>query len=423
MGQDYDLSASFLNDQQNEMTETKEFDGSGTMILAPSELKLGMHVSYLDRPWGDSPFPFQGFKIETEAELKKLKETCEYVFVDAENSNRDYQSYFENRASSKPEEEPPEHSSTQTILLPTEEEFPAARAVHAELRHAMIECYNESSAGRPPSLTRLERSARAVIHSVKRAPDALLYFVRTQTEGDYLYRHGVACSIMLCVLGHSMGKSFQSLKQLTIGGALLDIGKTRVSKELLNRPRATQLTPGELQQLKRHVERGAEIISQVTSEGGPIVTMIMSHHERHNGSGYPRKLAGSHISQFGKMAAIVDMFDAMISERSYGRRATAYEAMRHIKAQRDQDFEASLVDAFQEAFGTYPTGSLVQLSTGEVGIVIQQTGSRLQPRVYLLLDTEKKRKCEFQVINLNEKEHRQTVIEKCLKAGSYGVDY
>ncbi|MBT8131964.1 MAG: DUF3391 domain-containing protein [Gammaproteobacteria bacterium] len=400
----------------------EEFDGSGTMILAPGDLKMGMHVSYLDRPWSDSPFPFQGFKIETEAELKKLKETCEYVFVDAKNSDRNYQGYFEERSRPSAAEET-RRDQEAVVLLPTEKEFPAARAIHAELRDAMIECYNESTAGRQPDLTRLERSSRAVIDSVRRAPDALLYFVRTQTEGDYIYRHGVACAVMLCVLGHSMGKSVQSLKKLTMGGALLDIGKTRVPGELLNRPRATQLTPGELQQLKRHVERGAEIISQVTSEGGPLVTMIMSHHERHNGSGYPRRLAGGHIPQFGQMAAIVDMFDAMISERCYGRRATPYEAMRYMKAQRDQDFNASLVKEFEKAFGSYPTGSLIQLSTGAVGIVIQQTGSRLQPRVYMLLDPLKNREPEFKVIDLSSKAYRQTVIEKCLKPGSYGIDY
>ena len=76
------------------MTDSEDFDGSGTMILGPNELKLGMHVSYLDRPWTDAPFPFQGFRIETEAELKKLKDTCEYVFVDAKNSDADYQGYF-----------------------------------------------------------------------------------------------------------------------------------------------------------------------------------------------------------------------------------------------------------------------------------------------------------------------------------------
>ncbi len=402
------------------MAETKDYDGSGTVILSPDDLKKGMYVSYLDRPWTDSPFPFQGFRIESEAELKKIRETCDYVFVDSRNSGNDYQEYFEKRRddAAAPDPEP----TAVKELLPTEKEFPVAKAVHAELRHAMIEVYRYAGAGRLPDLTRLERASRAVVDSVHRSPDALLYFVRTQTDGDYLYRHGVACAIMLSVMGHSLGKTYQSQKTLAMGGALLDIGKTRVSGDLLNRPRATELTPGELQQLRRHVERGAEIISQITSEGSALVTMIMSHHERYNGSGYPRRLAGDHIPRFAQMAGIVDMFDAMISERSYGRRATPYEAMRYLRSQRDQEFSESLVRAFTDAFGTYPTGSLVELSSGEVGLVIQQTGSRLQPRVYLMLDANKNRIGEFRVINLKENQ-RNVCIETCLKPGSYGIDF
>ncbi|NNF60495.1 MAG: DUF3391 domain-containing protein [Gammaproteobacteria bacterium] len=404
------------------MADTKEFDGSETMILAPGELKMGMYVSYLDRPWTDSPFPFQGFRIETEAELKKLKDSCEYVFVDAGNSKTGYENYFAQRFRRSADEEPePELPAGE--LIPTEKEFPVAKTVHAELRHTMIECYERAAQGISPDLTRLERAARNVVNSIRRSPDALLYFVRTQSGGDYLYRHGVACAVMLCAFGHDMGKSYQSLKTLTMGGALLDIGKTRVSSDLLNRPRATELTPGELQQLRRHVERGAEIVSQITSEGSAIVTMIMSHHERYNGTGYPRRLAGDQIPRFAQMASIVDMFDAMISERSYGRRATPYEAMRYIKTQRGEEFNESLVQAFRKAFGTYPTGTLVQLSNGEVGFVIQQTGSRLQPRVYVLLDNNKNRLSEFRVINLNEGAGRDVCIDKSLKAGSYGIDY
>ncbi|MDH3588460.1 MAG: DUF3391 domain-containing protein [Gammaproteobacteria bacterium] len=405
------------------MAETKDFDPSETMILSPTDLKVGMYISYLDRPWTDCPFPFQGFRIETEAELKKLKDTCEYVFVDAKNSSKGYEDFLAQRFRRSADEDEPEAETTPQELLPTEKEFPVAKAVHAELRHAMIECYQHASRGKLPDLTRLERAARTVVDSIRRSPDALLYFVRTQTDGDYLYRHGVACAVMLCALGHSLDKSFQSLKTLTMGGALLDIGKTRISSDLLNRPRATELTPGELQQLRRHVERGAEIVSQITSEGSPVVTMIMSHHERHNGTGYPRRLAGDQIPRFAQMASIVDMFDAMISERSYGRRATPYEAMRYIKAQCDTDFDSSLVRAFCMAFGTYPTGTLVQLTTGEVGFVIQQTQSRLQPRVYILLDSEMQRLSEFRIINLNRERNQNICIEKCLKAGSHGIDY
>ncbi len=406
------------------MNEATEFDGSGTLILAPRELRKGMYVAYLDRPWADSSFPFQGFRIETEEELSKIRESCEYVFVDSRReSGHDYQQYHERQRKASVGEDAPAPAPEQSgPRPPTEKEFPVARKVYAEFRDAMIECYATASTGGKPQLNSLKLAARNVIESVRRNPDALLYFVRTQTDGDYLFRHGVACAVMLCALGHSMKMSSKSLEWLTLGGALIDIGKTRVPRELLNRPTALEFTPAEMRQMRYHIERGAEVLSHATSEGSPIVTMIMTHHERYNGKGYPRGLAGDEIPKFGQMAGIVDMFDAMVSERSYGRRATSYEAMRYIGAQRGEEFSEKLVKAFRKAFGTYPTGTLVQLSTGEVGFVIQQNPeSRLHPRVYLILDEKQQRLSEFKVRNLLE--HKTVCVDNCLRAGSFGIGY
>lgn len=403
------------------MTETKDFDGSKTLILSAEKLRKGMYVSYLDRPWTQAPFPFQGFRIETDAELEQLREVCEYVFVDSGRGEAsEYESYYAQRSKPAPDAEP--EAAPAVECPPTEQEFPAARQAHALFRAAMIDVYQSAARGSAPSLAKLERATTKLVASVGRNPDALLYFVRTQTDGDYLFRHGVACAVMACALGKTMGLSSRSLHPLTLGCALLDIGKTRVSSELLNRPRALELSSGELQQLRRHVERGAEILAHVTSEGSPVVSIIMTHHERYDGKGYPRGLAGINIPRFGQIASIVDTFDAMVSERVYGRRATPYEAMRYIKAQRGEAFDGKLVEAFRRTFGTYPTGSLVELSTGEVGFVIQQNpGARLQPRVYVMLDADKNRVPEFRVIDLADS--KRTHVEKGLKAGTYGLDF
>lgn len=410
------------------MSETEEFDGSGTMILAPNELRVGMYVSYLDRPWTETPFPFQGFRIQSEAELQKLKNTCEYVFVNSDNSGKDYEAYFAERTRrmagektglwSKPDPAP----DNAVEISPTEKEFPQAKAAHKQMRRVMIECYQEASKGNRPDLLALQDAADQVVASVRRSPDALLYFVRAQASGDYIYRHGVACAVMLAALGLAMGKGDKALRTLTMGGALLDIGKMRVPSDLLNRPRASELSSAELHQLRRHVDLGVEVISQVLGENSPIRNMIYSHHERFDGTGYPDKLTGDQTTQFAQMAAIVDMFDAMVSERSYGRRATPYEAMRYIVGQKGKSFDPGLVQVFRDTFGTYPTGSLVELSTGHVGYVLQQTRSRLQPRVYVLLDPAKSRLSEFQVLDLHSSKSG-VCIEGCLKPGSYGIDY
>lgn len=401
----------------------KDYEGAGTLILSPDELEKGMYVSYLERPDDDAAIPANGFRIESEAELRKVRDFCEFVFVNPKKDTaHDYGSFYARRSDStkkKPEVETP---VSPVASVRTEKEFPAARRIHAMLRDAVIRCYAGVSTGHPPDLSLLQKAAENVIQSVQRNPDALLYFVRTQTDGDYLFRHGVACSVMLCVMGHMMGMERPALRALALGGALLDVGKTRVPRELLNRPTVMAFSQSETDQLRHHIEYGAEVISQASSGSSRVVTMIKCHHERYNGKGYPRGLRGDSIPKFGQMAGIVDMFDAMVSERNYGRRATPYEAMRYLKAQRGEQFSARIVDAFCNAFGTYPTGTLVELSTGEVGFVIQQNPqSRLQPRVYLILDANKERINEFRVLDLSK--HKQVCVEKSLKAGSYGIDY
>lgn len=405
------------------MSDPSEFDGSKTLILSPGDLRKGMYVSYLDRPWTQAPFPFQGFTIETDAELEQLREVCDYVFVDSQRGTlSDYEAYNAGRKRVEADEVAAAADEEVVDRPATEREFPAAREAHQAFRKALIDVYEVAARGGSPSLTHLDRATTRLVASVRRNPDALLYFVRTQTDGDYLFRHGVACAVMACALGDALGMSSRSLQPLTMGCSLLDIGKTRVPAELLNRPSALELSPGELQQLRRHVERGAEILSHVSSEGSPIVTIAMTHHERYDGKGYPRGLGGDCIPRFGKIAAIVDTFDAMVSERVHGRRATPYEAMRYIKSQRGEAFDPRLVEVFRRAFGTYPTGSLVELSSGEVGFVIQQNPrARLQPRVYALLDAQKNRVPEFRVIDLSE--DKTNCVEKGLKAGTYGVDF
>lgn len=408
--------------------EAEKFDPTSTVILNPEELRLGMYVSYLDRPWGDSQFPYKGFKIETEKDLQQLRETCEYVFVDPQRGeNREgYQDYFEKKTHTATFKRPVEvllESKDYVDAHPTEKEFRAAKAAHAGFRDAVIKTYEMARNGTLQDLSVIKAASSPLIDSIERMPDALLYLVRTQSTPDYLYSHAVACAVLGAAMGRHMRYARGSLEALTLGCALLDIGKTRAPRELLNRPSALALSTGELHQLRRHVEYSLEIISMADPGNSPLTELVVAHHERHDGSGYPYGIAGNVIPVLGRIAAIIDMFDAMISQKSYGRRATAYEAMRYLKSQRDIDFDGALVNEFAFAFGYYPTGSLVELVTGEVGFVIQQNReAQIQPRVYILMDAKGKRPQEFLTIDL-AKRKKGGMIKKCLKSGSYGIDF
>lgn len=408
--------------------ESEKFNPENTVILSPDDLKVGMYVSYLDRPWTETDFPYRGFRVDSEKELQQLRESCEYVFVDPQRGDQKtgYQQFFEEKsraAEADSAEEDDDAPRDYEDKHPTEREFSAAKSAHAAFRSAVVNAFEQARVGDLQDLARLKKAAEDLVASVVRMPDALIYLIRTQASGDYLYRHSVACAVMCAAMGREIGLPKGSLLTLAMGGALLDIGKTRTPSDLLQRTSALALSSGELHQLRRHVGYSLEIISKADPDNSQLAELVASHHERHNGSGYPKGLAANSIPLLGRIAAIVDMYDAMISERSYGRRATPYEAIRYLKSQRGEDFDGQLVNDFALAFGYYPTGSLVELSTGQVGFVIQQNqAAQLQPRVYVIMDAKGKRPQEFITIDLADRS-LNVMIKKCLKAGSYGIEF
>ena len=403
-------------------------DHTSTVVLSADELRKGMYVSYLDRPWLETSFPFKGFEIKTDEELEQLQTTCEYVFIDADRGQQKdgYQRFVESRT--KQGLAPVETVAGLArweITSTTEDEFPAASEAIANLRRSVIGLFGAATRRESLDIDSLRAAAEPLRHSLERCPDSALYVIRTTDSGDYLYRHAVSCAVMGMILGRAVGLPDKVIEVLGVGCALLDIGKTRVAQELLNRPNSIALSSGEMAQLRQHVARSVELVSASSGLDRRLLEIIASHHERHEGHGYPEGLRGRDIPLTGRIAGMVDFFDAMISQRSYGRRATPNEAMRYIRQQRDKDFCAQLTDQFVRVFRLYPTGSLVEHSDGSVGRVIQQHPTALlAPRVQMILDANKERLHEFVTIDTSPvvDEAGAVCIHKCLKPGSYGID-
>jgi len=152
--------------------------------------------------------------------------------------------------------------------------------------------------------------------------------------------------------------------------------------------------------------------------------IVRGHHERLDGSGYPDGLAGTAIPLAGRMAAIVDTYHAMCSSRPHAVALSRHQALRRIYGARDTEFQGELVEQFQACLGVYPTGSLVELNTGEVAIVmVQNQARRLQPRVALLTRTDKTHLDDFTIVDLmRQTDGVRREILRTLAAGSFGID-
>lgn len=180
--------------------------------------------------------------------------------------------------------------------------------------------------------------------------------------------------------------------------------------------------------MRRHVQFGLDILDKAGDVDSRVCDMLAHHHERYNGTGYPNGISGSAIPVFGRIAGIVDAYDAMITPRPYAKLLSSYDALRRLRLLSDVEFQAEIVDQFTRAIGAFPTGTLVELNTGEVGIVTRQNRiRRLRPEVMIILDADKQTREDFRIVDLNEETTtdggaQSLWIERGLPQGMHGID-
>ena len=399
------------------------------LVKTPIEnLKLGMFVSKLDCPWLDTPFSLQGFPVKTKSDINALKKYCSYVYIDVEKQIEieEKESVESNQSKEKSESIKEDFlTSFNTSILSYKDkisftdELPNANKALKESNTIIHDVMAELKTSGKLKLSSLKKSTETLMDSVLRNSDAITWLSLMKQKDDYIYRHSVSSSIYAFLLGRHLGYDQQELQMLGLGAMLLDIGKTKIPDTLLNKVEA--LTESETSLIRKHVDFGLEVLDQ-TAEISPIVrSMLETHHERHDGTGYPKGLAGESIPMFGRIAGIVDSFDAMTSQRPYAQQISTYECLRAFNQLSDKLFQKQIVEQFIQAIGFFPTGTLVELSNESVGVVVRQnSSSKLKPDVIVILDKNKNFKDEFVTISLEER--KSLWINKGLEPGSYDID-
>jgi HD-GYP domain-containing protein (c-di-GMP phosphodiesterase class II) len=348
------------------------------------KLQFGMYVYALDRPWTETPFQFQGFHLRTDEQLSTLKKLCKHVFVDPEKTET--------------AEKLPPFQATPTFQIrgkaaypvarPVEVEFKDAAAVYAQSVNAVAEALRPMT--KPGSTAVLDgkevkESVTRLTDSVVRNPDALLLVTRLREKSAQVHARALQVSIYMIVFARFLELEREELEMLGLLGLLQDIGKTRLPAGLLEK--SGPLSPEETEAAKKHVEYSVEILTATQGIPPRLPELAMLHHERQDGSGYPKGLKGDQIGLYGSMAAIVDTFDALTAARPYAEPLSPSSALSYLYKERGTGFHPDLVEQFIQCVGVFPVGSVVELNSGEVGIVITQNlVRRLKPRVMVVLD-------------------------------------
>ena len=381
-----------------------------------AELEVGMYVSELDRPWLETPFLFQGFYVQSDEEIAAVRNHCRQVVVDTQRDDDRPQPLASRRLPRPPNE----------AMRELKDEIKQASGIHVSVAASIEDVMGELKNAGKLNVHKLEAAVLPMVDSVLRNPAAMSCLMRIRRKGGYLYSHSLASSVWATALGREIGLEREALRVVALGAMLLDIGKVRIPEEILGKP--GKLDAEELALMRRHVDFSLEIVQEAGEVDPRVLEMVANHHERHDGSGYPRGLKGDDIPVYGRIAGLVDTYDAMITSRPYASTQSSYGALRQLRSLAGTQFQPELVDQFTQAIGMFPTGTLVLLNTGEVAVVTAQSRvRRLRPEIMIILDAGKQPLDDYRVVDLNQvsataDDQASLWIEQGLEPGAYGVD-
>jgi HD-GYP domain-containing protein (c-di-GMP phosphodiesterase class II) len=384
------------------------------------DLRVGMYVSRLDKPWLESKFLFQGFVLKNQADIDAVREQCKFVYID-ENKQNKTQIVKARDAYSK---EWLDKNTPPDKLSSFEKEIEHAEYVHQETSDLVRRFMADVSLGEAISVEVAQKAVAQCVESILNAPDALLWMTQLKNRDLYTSQHSMNVCILAIALGRQINLSVEELNNVGLCGMMHDMGKMLVPLEVLNKP--GKLEPEEQKIMNNHPELGWKLLQASSGMYEGAIEVAYSHHERLDGTGYPRKLTAEKIMPYVRIVTIVDIYDAITSDRVYQKGRTHLDAINIMTKLCGTHIDSGLTYKFIECLGIYPPGCIVEMSNGEIAIVVEANQKkRLKPKIILLLDEDKKPRPERLVdlskmdLDASGQEYR---IIKIVRADDYGID-
>lgn len=350
------------------------------------ELQFGMYVSQLDRPWTDTPFMFQGFLLKTPEQMEVLRKFCKFVFVDTErvvepvaviHAAGSLPSAYTNKLPGTGRVKYVASVSVESEFVPAKGAYEASE----EVVYSAIEAIRE---GATLDVAQATTAARSMSESIKRNPDALVLLATLRDREDLIDK-ALQVSVYMIAFARFLEMSEEDLEMAGLVGLMLDVGKLKIPNEVLNK--RERLTPEEFVLVRSHVEHSIQTLEAASGISPAVVQAVAMHHERFDGSGYPKGIRGDELSAIGAIAGIVDTFVGLTSKRPYAAPVAPSNALNMLHKWRGTAFHPLLVEQFIRCIGIFPVGAVVELNSGEVGVVIAQNlEKRLQPRIMVVRD-------------------------------------
>ncbi len=386
-----------------------------------SQLCLGMHLQAFCGAWLEHPFWRTKFVLTDPNDITLIRESSiAEVWIDCAKGVDVITGDFAGAIEVVSAEEIPAPPPTVQEKTSFSDEVKRASKIVAKGKEAVVSMFQEARMGRAIEAEAAAPLVEEISNSVMRNPGALISLARLKTADDYTFMHSVAVCALMIALARQLGLDEQQTREAGMAGLLHDLGKAMIPLEILNKP--GKLTDEEFDLVKTHPEEGYKLLLEGSGISEMTKDVCLHHHEKVDGSGYPKGLNGETMSLFAKMGAVCDVYDAVTSNRPYKAGWDPAESIKRM-AEWKGHFDPAVFQAFVKSLGIYPIGSLVRLASGKLGVVVEQgEQSLLKPRIKVFFSTKSQAYIKPELIDIARSPEKIAGREDAAKWGIKDVD-
>lgn len=376
------------------------------------QLHLGMYVHEFCGSWMDHPFWRGAFLLDKPEDLQSIRATgIKEVWIDDAKGLGIEGGEDEEVVAAEVETTLARADTAGPITHRIDVAKEAARAIKicARSKQAVTSMFKEARMGKALSADDALPIVEEISTSVMRNPGALIGLARLKDKDDYTYMHSVAVCALMVSLARQLGLDETQIRLAGLAGLLHDVGKMMIPLSILNKP--GKLTDAEFEAVKSHPAEGHKMLLEGTGISDIALDVCLHHHEKVDGSGYPERFTDEQISLFAKMGAVCDVYDAITSNRPYKNGWEPAESLRKMAEWSKGHFDTTIFHAFVKSVGIYPTGSLVKLESGHLGVVIDQTEkSLLTPMVKVFFSIKSNARISPEMLDLSKPACKDKIV-------------
>lgn len=392
--------------------------------IGVDQIRLGMYLHEFCGSWMEHPFWRSSFILTDDKDVAAiLASSIKEIWIDSSKgadvgegevavTQEESEAQVDaDLSQASTEAMPLEALPSQVERVAVTDEINRAKEICGRAKQAVVSMFEEARMGKSVDVGGARQLVEEINNSIARNPSAMISLARLKSVDDYTYMHSVAVCAMMVALAKQLALDERLTRLCGLAGLMHDLGKALMPMEVLNKP--GKLTDAEFAIIKSHPQEGHAMLLSGVDVDPLVLDVCLHHHEKTDGSGYPNRLRDEQISLYAKMGAVCDVYDAITSNRPYKAGWDPAESLRKMAEWSNGHFDPRVFQAFVKCMGIYPVGSLVRLTSGRIGVVIEQSGKSLTtPLVKLFYSTRSNMRIAPHVLDLSHPEINEKIISR-----------